>query len=168
MAVKKKRRGVIEAPPPPAAAGADDLQVLHPDCSAKIAGRAVTVREYGFVEGMRLRPRMQPFLDDLHAVAAGGRLPHLEQITTLLGTHIDAVTEAVAVAADVDMDWLAGLTQDEGQHLLMLWWTANGPFYMRSVFSRIAADRAVSQRAGATPTPSLSPQATETPQPSGA
>lgn len=166
----RKKEAVITATSagPASTEGADDLQVLHPDCSAKIAGRAVTVREYGFVEGMRLRPRMQPFLDDLHALVAGGRLPHLEQVTTLLGTHIDAVTEAVAVAADVDMEWLAGLTQDEGQHLLMLWWTANGPFYVRSVFSRIAADRAVSQHAGATPTPSLSPQATATPQPSGA
>lgn len=163
----RKKRDVITAPSagPASAEGADDLQVLHPERSATIAGRAVTVREYGFVEGMRLRPLMQPLLDDLHAAVVSGPFPQLEYFTTLLGTHIDAVTEAVAVAADVEVEWMVGLTQDEGQHLLMLWWTANGPFYIRSVFSRIAADRAVSQHAGATSTQSSSAPATAQPTP---
>lgn len=166
MAVKAtKPKGKVAAP----VAGADDLQVLHPELQATIAGREITVREYGFVEGMRLRPLLQPFLDDLHAIVAGGSLPPLEHITTLLGTHIDAVIEAVATAADLEVEWLTtpARTQDEGQHLLMLWWAANGPFYVRSVFSRIAADHAVSRHAGATSTPSSSTPDMEPSTPSG-
>jgi len=164
MARKKENR-VIQAPSTSdAPTGQDDLEVLHPNRSATIAGRAVTVREYGFIEGMRLRPQLQPFLDDLHAMMLGDALPGLDQITMSLGAHIDAVSEAVAIAADVELEWLTGLSQDDGMHLLMLWWGANGPFYVRSVRNRIATDRAVEQlRAGRTSTPSSSPPATETP-----
>ncbi|WP_312679869.1 DUF6631 family protein [Stutzerimonas nitrititolerans] len=163
MARMKKDR-VIQAPSPDAAAGQDDLEVLHPNRSATIAGRSVTVREYGFIEGMRLRPLLQPFLDDLHTMMLGDALPGLDQITMTLGAHIDAVSEAVAIAADVELEWLAGLSQDDGMHLLMLWWGANGPFYVRSVRNRIATDRAVEKlRAGQMSTPSSSPPATETP-----
>ena len=163
MARKKEQR-VLKAPNQPVDAHVNDLEVLHPNCSATIAGRAVTVREYGFIEGMRLRPRLQPFLDDLHAMMLSDPLPDLDQITMTLGTHIDAVSEAVAIAADVELDWVTGLGQDDGMHLLMLWWSANGPFFVRSVRNRIASDRALEAlRDGRTSTPSSSPPATETP-----
>ncbi|HLD65155.1 MAG TPA: DUF6631 family protein [Pseudomonas sp.] len=135
-------------------AGADDLEVLHPERSAIIAGRALTVREYGFVEGLGLRALMRPFLDDLHAIVDGGSLPPLDQVTDMLGQHSDAVVQAIAVAADVEPAWIHTLGQDDGEHLMLLWWTANGPFYVRSVYQRIATARAVaSQHAGATSTP---------------
>lgn len=129
--------------------GADDLQILHPDRSATIAGRVVNVREYGFVEGLRLRPAIQPLLDDLHAFIGAGSLPEIEEILTMLAAHTDAVMEAVCVAADVEMDWLETLSQDDGHHLLMIWWAVNGPFYIRSVFQRVATQRALANpRAG--------------------
>ena len=123
------------------AEGADDLTVLHPDRSATIAGRAVTVREYGFIEGLGLRPVAQAFLDDLHASVAGGTLPELEGILVILGHHHLAIEQLIATAADVEQDWVAHLNQDDGYHLLMLWWAANGPFFVRSVFQRIATER---------------------------
>lgn len=133
-----------------AESGADDLQVLHPDHKASINGRAVTVREYGFVEGLGLRQVMRPFLDALQAVIEGDRLPALDEVTDLLGQHADAVVHAMAIAADVEPEWVRGLNQDDGEHLMLLWWTANGPFYVRSVYQRIATARAVAlQHAGA-------------------
>ncbi len=157
------RKAKAPARPAPAAApGAGDLDVLHPDRSATIAGRQVRVREYGFVEGLKLRPILQPFLDDLHAVVIDAGIPQLDHIVALLGEHADAIAHAVAVAADVEQQWLAGLNQDDGMNMLMLWWGANGPFYVRSVFSRIATDREVARlRAGPTSTPASSPPATD-------
>ncbi|MFU4637262.1 hypothetical protein ACM71F_30855, partial [Pseudomonas aeruginosa] len=54
-------------PAPATDPGADDLQILHPERTLEVQGRMVTMREYGFVEGLKLRATMQPFLDDLHA-----------------------------------------------------------------------------------------------------
>lgn len=121
--------------------GADDLAILHPERSATLAGRAITVREYGFIEGLGLRPVAQPFLDDLHVSVAGGTLPELEGILVILGHHNQAIKQLIAIAADVEAQWVANLNQDDGYHLLMLWWAANGPFFVRSVFQRIATAR---------------------------
>ena len=157
MAAKKERK-IITAPEPPAAAGADDLQVLHPERRATIAGRDVVVREYGFIEGLALRPLAQPLLDDLYAQITSG-MPDLEQILVLLGRHHAIVQELVAKAADVEPEWLDTLNQDEGYLLLMLWWGANGPFYVRSAVQRAVAHRtAEALRAGQTSTqPSPAP-----------
>jgi len=166
MAVKKTRRGVIAATPP-AAAGGDDLQVLHPERTTTIAGRQVTVREYGFIEGLGLRPLVQPLLDDLHAQLQGGGVPELEQLLVILGKHHQAIQELVATAADVEPEWVGTLKQDDGYRLLLLWWAVNGPFFVRSVLNRVVAEKAAAAvRAGRTSTPPSPPPGTETPTPS--
>lgn len=144
--------------------GADDLQIMHPDLTTTIAGQKITVREYGFVEGLRLRSLAQPLLDALHAKVAVGRFPELEEIIAILGDNAEAVAQLIAAAADVEVEWLHGLNQREGHQLMLLWWTANGPFYVKNVFDRIMAEAAAAKvRAGQTSTPSSSPVDTATP-----
>lgn len=129
---------------------ADDLEVLHPERVATIAGREVTVREYGFVEGLRLQSLVGPIVADLEGLLGAG-LPSLEAVLELLGRHAEAVARLMAVAADVDEEWVNGLSQDDGYLLMMLWWGANGPFYLRrAAMQRMAA----AARAGATSMPS--------------
>jgi hypothetical protein len=153
--------------PQPADAGADDLEILHPEREATIAGRRLVVREYGFIEGLRLRPLMQSLLDDLHQLLEqGGDAFTLEAIESVLGTHTDEVIELMAIAADVEPNWVATLNDQDGMHLLHLWWTVNGPFFVRRSIARLQAERvaAASRTAGATSTPPSSPADTE-PQP---
>lgn len=127
--------------------GANDLEVLHPNRSATIAGREVVVREYGFVEGMKMLGMLEPFLADLKQLMVDDQPLTVAAVTGLLGQHMDVITDAVAVAADVEVEWLVGLSQDDGYHLMMLWWTANGPFYIRTARNRIFADRVERARA---------------------
>lgn len=148
----------VAKPNPAPEEGADDLQVLHPNRTATVAGRSITVREYGFIEGLGLRPLAQPLLDDLHAQVGASGVPELDGILVLLGKHSEIVAELVAVAADVEVPWVRGLKQDDGYILLMMWWGANGPFYVRSVFNRILAEKAAEKvRAGLTSIPPSSP-----------
>ncbi|CAD5107238.1 DUF6631 family protein [Zestomonas carbonaria] len=147
--------------------GADDLQVLHPEVSLQVAGRDLVVREYGFIEGLGLRPRIQPLLDDLYELIQAQKL-ELEQIIVTLGRHHALVAELVAIAADVDVAWLGTLNQWDGQRLLMTWWGVNGPFYLRSLVERAQAERVEAEarrRVGATSTPPSSPADTEAPPP---
>lgn len=156
------QRATARKKPEASEKGADDLQTLHPERSATIAGRPVTVREYGFIEGLGLRPKAQPLLDDLYAQIADGHIPELEEILVLLGTHHKLIEELVATAADVEPEWVAGLNQDQGYQLLMMWWGANGPFYVRSAFNRVVAKKAAEAvRAGQMSTPPSPPQDTE-------
>ncbi len=123
-------------------AGAEELDILHPDRSATLGGRKVTVREYGFIEGMRLLPTMQPFLDALHQRLVAGKDTRFQDALMLMAEHIDLVVEMVAVAADVDKTWIESLQDHDGEHLLMLWWGANASFFFQKVRNRIGVERA--------------------------
>lgn len=164
------RRVKAPAKPVPAKkAGADDLQVLHPNRDLEIEGRKITVREYGFVEGLGLRPLMQPLLNDLYDVTKEGGLPELDAVIGLLGKHHDLVVHLMATAIDVEEEWVRGLPHRPGKLLLYVWWIVNGPFFVGEVTDRIQQERFVAlvkARAGQTFMPASSPEGTELQPPS--
>lgn len=124
--------------------GEQDLDVLHPERAINIAGRQIVVREYGFVEGLRLRPLTQPILDALYqTITARDTPPELESIIGVLADCSTELVSLMAIAADVDECWVAGLGQDDGYLLMMVWWNVNGPFFIRRVVNREVARRAV-------------------------
>lgn len=152
--------------PPAEEAGSDDLQVLNPDQGLIIKGRKLTVREYGFVEGLGLRPLIQPFLDDLYAVTIIQKgVPPLEAIIGVLGKHADLVAELISISANVEVEWVRVLPPRQGNALMYAWWTANGPFFVDAVMDRIRGELAVEAdrkaRAGQTSTRPSSPEDTE-------
>lgn len=156
-------------PAPVEKAGAEDLQVLHPERTLQIAGREITIREYGFVEGLGLRPLIQPFLEDLYSLVNVDKVvPPLEDILGVLGKHSELVAKLMATAADVDLEWVHQLPSREGNTLLYVWWIVNGPFFVGAVVDRIRAEVAAAKQrkalAGPTSTPPSSPEAME-PQP---
>ncbi|SEI99733.1 hypothetical protein SAMN04244572_02386 [Azotobacter beijerinckii] len=145
--------------PRKAAAGSDDLEVLHPERTAVIAGRKITVREYGFVEGLRLQPKAEPIVAALQGfIGVEGTI--LDAVLAVAAEHADAVVHLLAVAADVEDEWVESLGQADGHLLLMMWWGANGPFYLRRAALQWLAAQAP---AGATSTPPSSAPATEAP-----
>jgi hypothetical protein len=141
-------------------AAADEIDILHPERIATINGRQIVVREYGFIEGMRLRPLMQPFLDDLFQAMKAGQPANYQQALDIIAAHIDAVIELAAVAADVETEWIKTLSDHDGQHLLMLWWGANCSFFMQRNLSRLQIElqeTMLAQSDGAKFTPPSSP-----------
>ncbi|TBW02722.1 hypothetical protein E0E52_17030 [Azotobacter chroococcum] len=138
--------------------GDNDLEVLHPERTAVIAGRQVTVREYGFVEGLRLLPLAEPIIAALQDLASTGGTV-FDAVLAVAAEHADAVVNLMAVAADVEVEWIESLGQSDGHLLLMMWWGANGPFYLR----RAALQLVARGRAGAMSTPPSSAPATEAP-----
>lgn len=152
-------------PPAPPEPGAEDLAILHPERKLEIAGREITVREYGFVAGLRLRPLMQPLLDDLRGLVRDGSSTDLGAIMAMLGTHWQATLTLAAEAAEVERDWVDGLDAEQGELLLTVWWSVCGPFFWRNVIGRIAAERIAAElakgRAGRTSTSPSSPPAAD-------
>ncbi|MGH1447879.1 MAG: DUF6631 family protein [Pseudomonadaceae bacterium] len=145
--------------------GADDLQVLHPELPVKnVGGRDLVVREYGFIEGLRMRPIIEPMLKDMEALISLDGQPTNDQVLDLMGNHIEEFQELLAVASDTDVAFVAGLNQNDGTRLADAWWLVNGPFYWRTAISRVAVARVqakAAKTAGATSTPPSSGTATE-------
>jgi hypothetical protein len=149
MAEKVVLRRRKKAPPP-----ADDLAILHPEQHIRIAGHDLVVREYGFVEGLRLRPQVQPLLDDLYALLQRQGSLELEDVIVALARNHEMLLDLLAIAADVEPAFVHGLSQNDGYALLLAWWAANGPFFISALITRKAAQQAAAQRAGATSTAS--------------
>lgn len=119
---------------PEAAVGQDDLSVLHPDITLTIAGESITVREYGFIEGMGLRPVVAPLIADLCTLIV--TKPLAEDVYDVLGTHVDLMRQAIAVSVDRDPAWVEALNDRDGDDLVQAWWTVCGPFFLRQVVRR--------------------------------
>ncbi len=153
-------------------AEADELEILHPERQLKLAGRDITVHEYSFVEGLRLRALAKPFTDGLYNLLSGNQVPDFDAIQDLLGEHVDVVLDLVCESARLDRDFIDSLDPAEGELLLMAWWACCGPFFLRSATRRIqvqlqeqATAKALSlasqnQSPGQNSTPASSPTAT--------
>lgn len=136
-----KKKDTIKATPAPDP-GAEDLAVLHPDQTLMIAGRELTVREYRFVEGLRLQPLFEPFLNQLYAsLKDTDQAPELHQLVQIMGQHQEQIMELIAISAQVDPDWIEQLSDEDGMHLLYTWWIVNAGFFMRRISNRLLFSR---------------------------
>lgn len=148
----------------------DDLQVLHPEREMEIAGVKVTMREYGFVEGMRLAATAAPVVHDLSIITGDAKddgLLEYARLQAVFADHVDAITGMVAQACDQPREWVETLGDADGQTLLFAWWAVNGPFFVRRVLVALQMRMAAKRFNGATSTPSSPPPATATPSDSG-
>ncbi len=118
---------------------ADDLDILHPERSFTLAGKDVVVKEYGFLQSLKLRPVAAPFLDALAEFMRDG-VPDLEQIIDAIAEHDDIVVQLLSASIDKPEAWISSLGQSDGEYLLFVWWAVNGPFFMRSVQRRLMAE----------------------------
>lgn len=134
-------------------AGDDDLEVLHPERQVSIAGRELVMREYGFVEGLKLRPLYAPLIETLKPVLAEAELPDLEQILDLLAEHAERLPQLMATACDQPLEWVTSLGHEAGHNLMLVWWGVNGPFFVRSAAGQLLSEKVREmRRAGATST----------------
>ncbi|HEY4145167.1 DUF6631 family protein [Pinirhizobacter sp.] len=130
-----------KAKPAPAVAppddGANDAAILHPDLTFTLGGRELTVREYSFVAGLRVRAKAKYLVQDLHQqIVTGEALT--EDVINVLAVHSDLVRELVIEATvGADGDWYDSLDEPTGTQLLLTWWSVCGPFFIRQIASRI-------------------------------
>lgn len=115
----------------------DDLVVLHPEQSLTINGCNITVREYGFVEGLKLRPLMKPLLERLYQVTTSGQRIELESVLDAVADHPSEVLQLIAISADVEQSWINELNDADGTLLMMTWWGVCGPFFVRKLQDRM-------------------------------
>lgn len=154
----EKKKAPVAAEQPSAA---DDLSVLKPAVTLTIAGRKVTVREYGFFEGLEVAHRCAAFIADMLQMCADGTLRYAA-IRRLFGPHCDAVVYAASVAADVEPEWIHGLKPADADHFLSAWFTVNSGFFLREAAVEIEEVR-LRERMRASGTSSTSSSAS--PQP---
>jgi hypothetical protein len=119
-----------------AASVADELAMLDPDRTLELGGRSVTIREYGFFEGLDVADRASAFIEDLVAATEDGRLRYA-QVRRLFGRHRAVVPAIAAQAADVEVAWLETLAPGEQELFMATWFATNSAFFVREVLAEV-------------------------------
>ena len=147
------------------------LGVLHPEGAIELRGRTVEVREYGYIEGLKVQATCQAFLDGLYALVARTEAPpsadlmrrllknHAITLQWLMAQAITPVNDDLQAFADAVRDnarWIETLNDIEGDALTTLWWGVNQGF-----FTRRLRELTVAARAAAAASQSTTPGSTQ-------
>lgn len=133
--------GNARQPKPAAQPAADDLEILHPERTVTLGIGAVTVREYGGVEWLRLLPKAAPMVDAIGAQLEAGAAPTYDDALYILASHVDALLPLVAQAVDLSLEQVEALTAPELELLLMTWWGVCGHFFVERALNRVLVAR---------------------------
>ena len=90
-----------------------DLEVLHPEREVKLSVGAVTVREYGNVEWLRLLPQAEPLVANITAMLSAGAPPSYEDVLAIIAHHTDGLLPLVVQSVDRDVDWVETLNSND-------------------------------------------------------
>lgn len=142
---------------------AETLNILHPERGVLIADRAVEVREYGYIEGLKLQAACKAFLDDLFiAFSRAEAPPTAEGIAEVMAEHILTVqwmiAQAITPLSDDDpqafvrdvtanAQWIGALAEEPGDLLTAAWWEVNKRFFTRRLQRRALAANAAARPA---------------------
>jgi len=110
----------------------NELEVLMPDREITIGDETIAVREFRFLEGLKAEGIAQPILRDIVGrTKERGESLELSDIAAIFATHSAAFLELLSMATGKPCEWLSGLSDEDGQSLLMLFWTVNANFFAR-------------------------------------
>lgn len=144
------------------AEGADDLSILFPDRTIRIAGQSVTVRELRFAEQLEHHPLLMPLSAALEAAEPTALVgpESVNRIYDLLADHWACVVALAAICCDRDEAWVRSLPPAEGENLLLAWWGVNSGFFIRRVWRPKLVAQASRQAGGSSSPPSSAPDTT--------
>lgn len=154
-----KKQGTIKATKK-AVKEQSDLQILSPDREVTIAGKKVLMREYRFVESLRVRVLAQPMIDSMHTLMTAGELTNIEGYLAVFERHQDLVEELIAISCGLSVEEIRELPGNTAMDLIDVWWFVNGPFFTRAVMKKIVQNQITAPVAGQTQHSSSSAAAT--------
>lgn len=149
-------RKVLQQPAPVAAepsSAVADLSALQPDVTLTIADREVTLREYGFFEGLAVADTAAAFITDMQQ-CMDGQLTY-SRIRRLFGKHQAVVSAIAAQAGDVEPEWLRGLPPRDGELYMSTWFAVNSSFFVHELVVELQVRRsaAAATSTGLAPSP---------------
>lgn len=130
----------------------EDLEALFPEREVEVGGRTITVREFGFIEGLKITPRVAPLLEALRAMAASEAT--FDRILAVLAEHEDELVYLMARASGCTLKEIRALSDEDGQTLLWTFWGINSGFFTRRIVLGAATGAMQASSDGPTPSPS--------------
>lgn len=117
--------------------GESDLAILHPDCDVVIAGKKITVREYRFLESLRLQSAIAPLAARMAEITQPGESLAVEDVNAALADYPELIAQLIATSCDQSPEWVGSLRASDGDALFGAWWKVNSGFFIRCVVQRV-------------------------------
>ena len=128
---------------------AEDVAVRDPDSGEPVT---LTVREFRFLESLQIHAEVRPLIE---AIAGSVQADDVDErrIATALTDHAETWVACIARATGRDPEWIARLSDHDGQALSAAMWSANGSFFVRRLVEAVTRRR---QAKGPSPSPKSS------------
>lgn len=120
--------------PSAAEQAAEDLTVMFPDSSITIAGEAIVVTEYPFLQWLELKPLHTDFLNELAELVGhsdGGI--EIDDLMEFFEDQFQHVQALIAASINRPLEFFKPLKSDEVDSLVLTWWHVNKNFFLKSV-----------------------------------
>jgi hypothetical protein len=108
-----------------------DIDILAPDLEIEIKNEKVVVRELTFGEQLRHAQALADITEALRGLMKPGSVDDLGGVVDALEARGDSLTQLMAVSTGKDAAWIASLSGEAGETLMLTWWRANQHFFIR-------------------------------------
>ncbi|MFY1006078.1 DUF6631 family protein [Pasteurella multocida] len=113
----------------PKTAQQDELAILFPHQTLTLNGEVIEVREYSLLQQLQYRHKMLPFIEQLRHSLKDEEEFNLDKLLDCLAQDYQNVLELVALSINKPVDFVAQLSGEQAEQLLLSWWAVNSDFF---------------------------------------
>ena len=135
---------------------AEDLETLFPDADLILNGEPVTVREYRFLDGLKVAAMAQSLmagLADLFLEETAPEAFDFAALEAVFGSMPGLLVELLSISTGKPQAWIETLSDDDGHTLMMTWWRVNSGFFVRRLAAPLVARQRANAQAGVASSP---------------
>ena len=109
----------------------NEAEILFSEQQLEIKGEKLTVREFSFIEGLRINQMVRPFIKSMrHVFTEEDKDSDFSSMSAAFSDHMDVLIELMSISTGKPVEWFSTLTDTEGQTLLMAFWSVNKAFFI--------------------------------------
>ena len=122
----------------------EELTILYPSIKITIAGIEVEIKEYSLQQQLRYNHKLAPFVASLQQELAKSDEFSVDDVIACVADNYQDVLELIAISISQPVEFVANLSGEDAENLLLTWWAVNSNFFTRKavtpIMERLAKD----------------------------
>jgi hypothetical protein len=116
----------------------EEAEILFPDADIVIGGETITVREFGFIEAMKVEPIAWPIIEALADIGTDWESVDFRQVMMVFADNAEAFVQLIAASTGKSPEWVAELNDRDGNAIANTFWRVNQGFFVRRLLVLLA------------------------------
>jgi hypothetical protein len=129
----------------------EEAEILFPDADIVIGGETITVREFGFIEAMKVEPIAWPIIEALADIGTDWESVDFRQVMVVFADNTEAFVQLIAASTGKSREWVTKLNDRDGSAIANTFWRVNQGFFVRRLLAllvpKLKAKKAKAQQA---------------------